>query len=449
MVLVSGAVAVEPHGFGDGTGKFKMLYDVRQRPQALLLHDTVYLVYNGDAKATGNHKGDARPMFVTYNLKERSFSKPVKLGKRSTDHHDSPVIWADAADHLHILYGCHRSAGTHLVSAQPVRAGSKTVKFVEGAQIAESLSYPTVYQVHGNRQAIYYRTDGHTSSWTYRVSADNGKTWEGPAKDVTDLDLKAYPEWSSYQTKLPSPDGRFLHVVYTDYDDVKSNDPKRLFNPRYQQVVTNEWKYNLSYVKIDLASHKVYNADGKVLETPIHLDYSREHCRIWNTEGRGAGIPPAMALDGDGEPTFLHVLSGDDIKTHRYYYVRRKDGKWLQTPICASNHQWNSGYLRHDAAGGTIHAYVIVGHGYLDTGGYMDRHGGGRVEEWVSSDAGTTWRREREIASLRAAGGWRFNNVQPVVRPDGSFVDGMLLFYGWKDRFVPRAAAFLVHEESP
>lgn len=41
---------------------------------------------------------------------------------------------------------------------------------------------------------------------------------------------------------------------------------------------------------------------------------------------------------------------------------------------------------------------------------------------------------------------WRFNNVQPVVRPDGSTVDGLLLYYGWKDPNAPEATAFLVHE---
>jgi hypothetical protein len=43
--------------------------------------------------------------------------------------------------------------------------------------------------------------------------------------------------------------------------------------------------------------------------------------------------------------------------------------------------------------------------------------------------------------------GWRYNNIQPVVRPDGSIVEGMLLFYGWKDKDAPEAKAFLLHEE--
>ena len=41
----------------------------------------------------------------------------------------------------------------------------------------------------------------------------------------------------------------------------------------------------------------------------------------------------------------------------------------------------------------------------------------------------------------------RFNNIQPVLRPDGSIVEGMLLFYGWKDKDAPEAKAFLLHEE--
>ena len=47
---------------------------------------------------------------------------------------------------------------------------------------------------------------------------------------------------------------------------------------------------------------------------------------------------------------------------------------------------------------------------------------------------GKTWNKQRELSpGQKQFTGWRFNNVQPVVRPGGSEVDGMLLFYGWKD----------------
>jgi hypothetical protein len=50
--------------------------------------------------------------------------------------------------------------------------------------------------------------------------------------------------------------------------------------------------------------------------------------------------------------------------------------------------------------------------------------------------------------SRKQYAGWRFNHVQPVVRPDGTRVAGMLLFYGWKDADTPTAKAFLLDEGS-
>lgn len=77
----------------------------------------------------------------------------------------------------------------------------------------------------------------------------------------------------------------------------------------------------------------------------------------------------------------------------------------------------------------------------------MDDRGGGSVEEWVSKDKGKTWSKKRDLTPDRAQyPGWRFNHVQPVVRPDGTPVAGMFLFYGWKDENSPTAKAFLVDE---
>ena len=41
---------------------------------------------------------------------------------------------------------------------------------------------------------------------------------------------------------------------------------------------------------------------------------------------------------------------------------------------------------------------------------------------------------------------WRFNNVQAVTNAYGTSVDGLLMFYGWKDKDAPAARAFLVLE---
>ena len=93
-----------------------------------------------------------------------------------------------------------------------------------------------------------------------------------------------------------------------------------------------------------------------------------------------------------------------------------------------------------------VRAYLITGKGYLE-GGYMDGRGGGNIEEWVSEDKGNTWRMNRDLTPDRKRyPAWRFNHIQPVVRSNGEIVDGMLLFYGWKDGDSPTAKAFLLHE---
>ncbi|MEK9984868.1 MAG: hypothetical protein VW879_08995, partial [Opitutae bacterium] len=62
----SRANAVDASGSGEIlafgiNGKRNMLYDSRQRPQSVLLYGRVYIVYNGDASATTNGKGNAYP----------------------------------------------------------------------------------------------------------------------------------------------------------------------------------------------------------------------------------------------------------------------------------------------------------------------------------------------------------------------------------------------------
>ncbi len=356
VALAEGVATVKPTApirLADD-GKFKMLYDARQRPQAVGLAGKVFVVFNGDASPTGNEKGRAFPMLVIYDVKSRTFSRPVKIAKESSsDHHDSPIIWADRANHLHVLYGCHKSPGVHLVSLNPAGSNRERVVWRQGSQIAPMLSYPCVFRMSGNRDLIYYRTDGHTSSWTYRVTTDNGLTWTGPTSDVTDLDSRGRLDWSSYQTKVAGKDRRYLHVVYIDYDDNKHDvDPQRFYNPKYDSFVSNEWKYNLSYLRIDSETGAVCNSGQTPLQTPIDFSTSKRKCQIWDTQWRGAGVPPAVALDERGSPVFLHVLSGDAITEHSYFYVRKVGATWLKTRITIDN-----GATIVSAAGDRVQAF--------------------------------------------------------------------------------------------
>jgi hypothetical protein len=442
--------AAAPMAFAGGGSK-KMLYDVRQRPQALYWHGKVFIGYKGhgteaDKTKRRNAVAPTHAALISYDPVTRELSRPITFGKQTNDHHDCPVLWVNQDDHLHFLYRCHNRPGHHLVNSRPGTMGKSEEDWETLPDINEKVSYPSMFRLTGGRELVYFREAGHSSSWSYRITADNGKTWTGPENAVTDLDIYNHPEWSSYQAKILSPDKKTLYVMFTDYDDVKSNDPERLYNPKYDMPVSNEWKYNLSLLKVDPDTHEVRNDAGELMKTPLDIETVREKCQIWNTEWRGAGVPPALCLDGNGYPAALHVLSEDDLETHTYYFVRKVGDEWIQSPVTASNHQWNSGYLKRDGDG-TLHAYVIVGEGYMDKPGVNYTHGGGRIEHWVSTDKGYNWSFKREITPDPAQyPGWSFNNVQPVVRPDGSVVDGMLIFYGWLDEAKPDGVAFLLDE---
>ena len=439
-----------PMAFAFGGSK-KMTYDVRQRPQAVLFNDKVYIGYKGGGTVANKNPRNVAPThasLVRYDPKDRTFSEPITFGKQTSDHHDCPVLWVDKDDHLHLLYKCHNEPGVHLVANEPGGMGESEADWSTLPDIAPKVSYPTLFEIPGGKHLIYYRTAGHSSSWSYKITDDNGKSWTGPENDVTNLDIYNHPEWSSYQAKILSPDKKTLYVVFTDYDDVKSNDPKRLYNPKYDMPVRNDWKYNLSMLKIDLQTHVVTNDAGEVMKTPVDIETARAKCQIWDTEWRGAGVPPALCLDENGVPSAIHVLSEENLETHNYYYVRKVDGEWVKTVIAPSNHQWNSTYLKHDKKG-KLHAYLIMGEGYADREGVNYSHGGGRIEHWVSKDKGYTWKMHRDITpDAKKYPGWSFNNVQPVVRKDGSIVDGMLIFYGWLHESKPDAVAFLVDESA-
>ncbi len=110
------ASAVEPVPFADNGG-LKMLYDNRMYPQAVAVEDSVHIVWRGK---------DGFPYLATYRLDTRTVTQPkmlldglldeVNTSKYERDHHYAPVIWSDQDEFLHVLFGCHNTAGIHLIA---------------------------------------------------------------------------------------------------------------------------------------------------------------------------------------------------------------------------------------------------------------------------------------------------------------------------------------------
>jgi len=183
------------------------------------------------------------------------------------------------------------------------------------------------------------------------------------------------------------------------------------------------------------------------MATPILLQEANKDALIWDTNWRGAGVPPDIVINNNDDPAFLHVLTEEVFEKLNYYYVRWENDQWVQTIIAPASHKWNSSHLNIDKDG-TLHAYLLMSDGtFISKGkGRMNNHGGGtRIEEWISSNDGKTWDKKRTLFNAEDNyAGWRFNNVQPVKSKDGTIADGLWIFYGWKDGNVAQAQAFLM-----
>ena len=449
------------YSFGEG-GNLKMLYDRRQRPQALKEGNEIYLVYNGNS-INKDEKPRTMPIITNFNLKTKTFGDSFSLGSASSDHHDCPIIWADKKMNLHVFYGAHNSPGIHLISKKKLSIGKSLDDWEKIPFLETKVSYPS-FSTSAFGDIIYFRNGGHTSNWKYALKNYNTKVWTSSVSPTTDLDSKGMFEWSSYHSYTLSNDKKFMHIAFVSYDDNKQNNPGRYFNERYNTIVTNDYKYNLYYLKIELESGKAYNFSGEPMKLPIDLYTANQNCIIWNTKGRGSGIPPEIIEDKNGNPAFLHVLTEKNLNEFQYYFVHYLNEKWIKSSIRSSNHQWNNAdiIIKNDK----YHAYLITGDKVLKTpyddakkflrennlnnwtkinelnGGYMDKHGGGQIEEWVSND-GMNWEFYKKITPKNTDSDWKFNNIQFIKDKMGNKMKDAFIFYGWNSDPEKQSSGFL------
>ncbi len=419
------AFPAETVPFADN-GTLKMLYDNRMYPQAVEHNGDVFLVWRGK---------QGFPYIVRYDLDDRRFSSPfmlltgmenqVNAKKFAKDHHYAPVVWIDGEGHLHVLFGCHGKAGIHLTSKQ---VGDMT-RWREMPSVSQSISYPKVHRIYGNRTLVYFRHGGHLGWWTYRISSDSGGTWESPKNAVVDLDCGPQDgtlasHAGSYHTTHISRDGRTLHVAFI----WKLEEP--VFNSRYNRVLGDHTqRYNLYYLQVDLPTGKVFNFDGKELAIPVRKLIADQDCLVWDTRERVAAVGPSICLDENDRPCFLLPVSDDTPHTCQFHFVRRRNDQWERTTITPTPHPFNACHLER-SDDGRFKAYLVTGDDENVSEAEMDRYGwGDRIEEWISADGGESWTLSKDLTPMS---GWKYQNVKCVRTSRGGIREDMLLFYGWQ-----------------
>ncbi len=413
-----------------GNGGLKMLYDNRMYPQALEHQGNLYLVWRGK---------QGLPYIIAYDLETRTLSAPVMMlqgrdanidrEKYRNDHHYAPVVWVDGAGHLHTLFACHvRTGGIHLVSKRP----GDITQWDAGAEIAPSISYPKVHKIYGGKTLIYFRHEGHLGHWTYRISSDNGKTWQGPEHPPIDMDREPQDGYlaahaGSYHTTQLGKDLKTLHLSFI----WKIEEP--VYNTRYKaQLHDHTQRYNLYYMKLDLSTGKAYNYHGAQLETPVRKLNADRACLIWDTDERVASVGTSIYLDENDEPYFVLPVSDETPYRCTFYFVCHEEGEWRKYPMARTGHPFNACHLERDDDG-TFRAYLVVGDGETPTGEDMDQYGwGDRIEEWVSKDGGKHWKRAQ---NLTPETGYKYNNLKFVSKDLESTRTDMFLYYRWQDTY--------------
>ncbi len=429
---VAGAQAARPVAFAENGG-LKMLYDNRQYPQAVAHGDTVYIVWRGR---------DGLPYLRTYDLTSREFGEArsmlkdvdpqafvIKAAKYRKDHHFAPVIWLDGRGHLRSMFGCHNTAGVHVVS----REARSPEGWVSAGSPSESMSYPKVHRILGGRTLVYYRHTGHLGSWRYRVLADGAGDWEGPAKTTVDLNAKPQEgrladHAGSYNTTAVSADGTRLHVAFI----WKVEEP--VFNQRYQTTLSDHaQRHNLYHFFVDLATHQAFNIFGEPVELPLRKSVADKKCLVWDTDGRVAAVGPSIALDRHGLPHFMLPVSDRNPQDSHFHFVTWNEGKWRRVQAAPTLHPFNASHVEALPKGG-FRAFLVVGENQTVIEEGMDEYGWGeRVEEWRSSDNGLKWARSQDLTP-KGRPGWHWQNVQPVHDAAGRVIPDLILFYGWPDR---------------
>lgn len=415
-------------------GSLKMLYDNRMYPQAVEDRGKVYIVWRGE-------KG--LPYILSYDLDTRDFSEPFMLltgmedmidaKKYASDHHYAPVLWIDFKGYLHVVFGCHNTPGTHLISSRP----RDMKRWGNLGPLYGMASYPKVHQVYDNKTLVYFRHGGHLGAWKYRLSSDGGRTWDDPKTYVTDLNMRPRDGFlaehaGSYHTTEMSEDGKTLHVSFI----WKVEDP--VLNSRYNDLLHDyTQRYNLYYLKIDLPSGRAYNYDGKELELPVRKKEADADCLVWDTQERVAAVGPSICLDDNGLPNLLLPVSEETPYKCRFYFVRRMNGQWQKTPITRTAHPFNASHLERNDDG-TFKAYLITGQGENISEEEMDQYGwGDRVEEWVSDQNGENWKLSRDITPQK---GHKYQNIKFISQGAKGTAKNMLLFYSWQDAHGPGTA---------
>jgi hypothetical protein len=352
-------------------------------------------IYAPQARKTffcyGGVEGDGREllhMVSYYDHARHTVPRPViLLNKKTDDAHDNPVLSIDSGGHLWIFSNSHGQVRPSFIhrSREPYSIDSFE-------QVAETnFSYAQPWHLSGRGFLVlhtrYRSASGmgpETGRALFQMASPDGRAWSEPRE-------LAFVHRGHYQISWPHG-GK----VGTAFD---VHPPPLGLNQRT----------NLYYMETPDGGATWRAADGRPVELPVRSERHPALVRDYQSEGLLVYLKD-LQYDAQGRPVIVYLTSrgfepGPEQGPHRFMLARWTGAEWLFSAICAADHNYDHGSL-YIEEGGRLWRFLAP-----SAPGPQPWSTGGEIEEWVSRDAGRTWRKSRELTR-----GSRFNHTY-VRRP--------------------------------
>lgn len=320
--------------------------------------------------------------------------------KIQIDDHANPsfLMWPDGR--LYCFYSTHADTYMRLrVMQKPGdlhSLGAET--FISDPAGGYRYSYPCPFMLPAEDSALYvFVRDGNWKP-SYTVSRDRGITWE-PLRNFFLCSGQTY-------FKIKGNDKDRFDIILTDGHP--ENTVTSVYYAYYKAGAL--FKANGTRIK-SMDSLPLRPAEAEKVYDPT----TNNNVRSWIWD---------LALDGEGKPIMAYV-NFPSSTDHRYRYARFDGTRWLHQELCKAG-KW----FVETKAGETESEPYYSGGISLDHANpfnlYLSRPdsttGVFGIEQWTSSDSGTTWRTRVVVKGKDTL------NVRPVVpRGGGAGVEVMYM----------------------
>jgi hypothetical protein len=344
------------------------------------------------------YKGEREKVYLGYLTAQghdRVWSYDFASGKVDTftlherlevDDHDNPALYVHPDGRLTAIYQRH-TVDRNIYLRTTTRPEDITswgdARRLTGAENT-TYAHPIRLDDENNRLYLFNReVEWHP---TVRTSEDQGQTWSAPKQVVGGPAARPYIKYRG--------DGQSkIHMAFTDG------------HPR--DVPGNSLYY--AYY----SGGNFYKASGeriKAFTSPLEPSQAE---RVYNGAASGRAWIWDIALDKQGRAVMVFVVAPSETD-HRYYYARWTGTNWLVRQICPGG-RWfpetPSGQREREPhySGGIILNPENTSEVFLSRPPNGASTGNFEIENWETSDGGTTW------TSKRITQGSSANNVRPIV----------------------------------